>query len=42
MAVKGYELFARTVVAFLKPVEKYLMDEKCSEIMINGPDSIYI
>lgn len=42
MAVKGYELFARTVVAFLKPVEKYLMDEKCSEIMINGPDNVYI
>lgn len=38
----GHEIFVKTVQAFLKPVEPYLLDEKCSEIMINGKDHVYV
>ena len=38
----GPNIFEKTVNAFLKPVQPYLQDEKCSEIMINGKDHIYI
>lgn len=31
-----------TTQAFLKPIEKYLQDETVTEVMINGPDDIYI
>ncbi len=34
--------FEETVKAFLQPIAGYLADEKISEIMINGYDTIYI
>lgn len=38
----GHNIFEQTVKAFLKPIEEYLQNEKCSEIMINGKDHVYI
>lgn len=42
MAVSGRDIFITTVKAFLRPIDEYLNDEKCSEIMINGKDHVYI
>ncbi len=36
------EVFAETLLQFLAPVRKYLDDPSISEVMINGPDQIYI
>jgi len=36
------DFFEETVKVFLKPIEDFLLDEKISEIMINGHDTIYI
>jgi pilus assembly protein CpaF len=35
-------VFATSVLVFLKPVVEYLKDETVTEIMINGPQNIYI
>jgi pilus assembly protein CpaF len=36
------EVFNETILQFLDPVRKYLEDPAVSEVMINGPDQIYI
>ncbi len=36
------EIYEQTVLAFLAPVRPYLDDPSVSEIMINGPNEIYI
>jgi len=36
------EVFAETILQFLEPVRKYLEDPAVSEVMINGPDIVYI
>ena len=36
------EVFEQTLLKFLEPVRPYLDDSTVSEIMINGPDTIYI
>ena len=36
------EVFAQTLLAFLDPVGVFLRDATVSEVMINGPDTIYI
>ena len=40
MADKG--MFSETVVSFLGPIKDYLTDDSINEIMINGPDEIFI
>jgi len=36
------EVFTETLLGFLDPVRRYLDDPSVSEIMINGPDRVYI
>ncbi len=36
------EVFEQTLLSFLEPVRPFLEDASVSEIMINGPDTIYI
>ncbi len=36
------EVFNETILQFLEPVRPYLEDPAVSEVMINGPDQIYI
>jgi pilus assembly protein CpaF len=36
------EVFSETILQFLDPVRKYLEDPAVSEVMINGPNQIYI
>ena len=36
------EVFEQTLLGFLEPVREYLEDPTVSEIMINGPDEIFI
>ncbi len=36
------QVFQQTLMGFLQPVAKFLADDGISEIMINGPDEIYI
>jgi pilus assembly protein CpaF len=36
------QVFQQTLMGFLQPVAKFLADDGVSEIMINGPDDIYI
>ncbi|HEX7603533.1 MAG TPA: CpaF family protein, partial [Polyangiaceae bacterium] len=36
------EVFAETILQFLEPVRRFLDDPSVSEIMINGPNQIYI
>ena len=36
------EVFAETILQFLEPVRKFLEDPSVSEVMINGPNQIYI
>lgn len=36
------EVFNETIMQFLEPVRKYLEDPSVSEVMINGPNQIYI
>jgi len=35
-------IFERTIAHFLEPVGEYLRDPNVSEVMINGPDEVYI
>jgi pilus assembly protein CpaF len=39
--IKG-EVYAETLLEFLAPVRKFLEDRSVSEIMINGPKTIYV
>lgn len=36
------EVFEQTLLGFLAPVRVYLEDDTVSEVMINGPDEVYI
>ncbi len=36
------EVFEQTLLGFLEPVRPYLEDPTVSEVMINGPDEIYV
>ena len=36
------EVYASTLFGFLKPVRRYLEDPSISEVLINGPDQVYI
>ena len=36
------EIFNETIMQFLDPVRKYMEDPAVSEVMINGPNQIYI
>ena len=36
------EVFEETLLQFLAPIRKYLDDPTVSEVMINGPDQIYV
>ena len=36
------EIFERTILHFLEPVGEYLRDPTVTEIMINGPDEIFV
>ncbi len=36
------EMYSKSLAAFLKPVRKYLADPAVTEIMINGPDDVWI
>src|SRR5690242_16744681 len=35
-------VFAQSLLQFLEPVAHYLQDPEVSEVMINGPEQIYI
>ena len=35
-------LFSQTVLQFMGPVREFLEDDEVSEVMVNGPDKIYI
>jgi pilus assembly protein CpaF len=35
-------VFAQTLALYLKPVQRYLDDPKVSEVLINGPDEIFV
>jgi pilus assembly protein CpaF len=35
-------VFQQTLMGFLSPVARYLADDSVSEVMINGPDEIYV
>ena len=35
-------VFAQTLMGFLSPVAPFLQDDRVSEIMINGPDEVYV
>ena len=35
-------MYQESLRAFLKPILKYLDDDACSEIMINGPTEVWI
>jgi len=41
-AGQGEGLFSQTVLQFLAPIKQYLLDPLVSEIMVNGPEAIYI
>jgi pilus assembly protein CpaF len=36
------EVFAETLLEFFAPIRKYLEDPSVSDIMINGPDQVYV
>jgi pilus assembly protein CpaF len=36
------EVYAQTIRGFLTPVHRYLDDESVTEIMINGPDEVFV
>jgi len=36
------EVFKQTLLSFLDPVAQFLTDDRVSEIMINGPDEVYV
>jgi len=36
--MNGFE----TILPFLKPIEHLILDESISEVMVNGPDSVFI
>jgi len=36
------EMYARSMAAFLKPVQRYLKDDRVTEVMINAPDDVWI
>lgn len=38
VAVSGFEM----ILPFLKPIEHLILDESISEIMVNGPDQVFI
>jgi pilus assembly protein CpaF len=40
--VIGAEIFSQTLLSFLAPVREYLEDPTVSEVMINGPDRVYV
>jgi pilus assembly protein CpaF len=40
--VRLEEIFERTIYHFLDPVAEYLRDPTVTEVMINGPDEVYI
>ncbi len=42
MAANEREIYERTLTSFLEPISEFLEDASISEIMINGPDQIYI
>jgi pilus assembly protein CpaF len=42
MTISQKEIFEQTLLDFLGPVRPYLEQDGVSEIMINGPDTIYI
>jgi pilus assembly protein CpaF len=35
-------MYAESLRAFLKPVVEYLDDERCTEILINGPEDVWV
>jgi Flp pilus assembly CpaF family ATPase len=36
--VNGFE----TILPFLKPIEHLILDDSISEVMVNGPDRVFI
>ncbi|HEY5960353.1 MAG TPA: ATPase, T2SS/T4P/T4SS family [Polyangiaceae bacterium] len=36
------EVFSQTILGFLEPVRRYLIDPTVSEVMINGPNQVHI
>jgi pilus assembly protein CpaF len=36
------KVFAQTLMGFLAPLAPFLQDDRVSEIMINGPDEVYV
>jgi pilus assembly protein CpaF len=36
------QVFAQTLLSFLAPIRRYLDDTSVSEVMINGPETIYV
>ncbi|MBE3099879.1 MAG: CpaF family protein [Planctomycetes bacterium] len=40
--IKLEEIFEKTILHFLEPVGEYLRDPTVTEIMVNGPDEIFI
>jgi pilus assembly protein CpaF len=41
-AIRLEDIFERTILHFLEPVGEFLRDPTVTEIMVNGPDEIYI
>ena len=42
VAIRLEDIFERTILHFLEPVGEFLRDPTVTEIMVNGPDEIYI
>jgi pilus assembly protein CpaF len=36
--MNGFE----TILPFLKPIEQLILDESTSEVMVNGPDRVFV
>ena len=36
--MNGFE----TILPFLKPIEHLILDESISEVMVNGPDRVFV
>ncbi|MGM0597947.1 MAG: CpaF family protein [Myxococcota bacterium] len=36
------DIYKESLKAFLKPVQRYIEDDRISEILINGPDSVWV